>query len=272
MKKSFFLMIFLSFYFLSQSVQAAPYDYVCDSRENTVCSECPPRACDYRTDYVKDGCSENNCLFDQVLIDCLFAGLYNNICINLECGNAGIADAHKCEMKPDLDSVCVNVDSKSYGWVDNTEPFSCTCYETQTAGRNQYNNKDAGTFCRKDGYDGECKNGVCETIITPTTCITPCIDGTPCEPPTCSDTYPGQRCVDNGLGVGELVVDTINCPITACTKCSDNTAVGACSSANPGKKCSEVNGVCSLYTDSNCATTVCSSKNNAQCTSITIPN
>ncbi|MFZ3077487.1 MAG: hypothetical protein WA139_03470 [Candidatus Aenigmatarchaeota archaeon] len=61
------------------------------------------------------------------------------------------------------------------------------------------------------------------------------------------NSYNGETGVDCG---GGGCADCAVTPPPTCTSCSDSTLVGACNSA--GQRCSLVDNVCSLWTDSSC--------------------
>jgi len=207
MKKYFLLLaVFILFFYLSQS--ALPLDYKCDSKPNVICAECAS-ACDYI--WVCPGDSEPcnpTCPTGTVFVDdgaFIIGSIY---CKNLVCGDAGVASGNTCVQQSSLDSSCVNVAPKTYGWTDNTVPFSCTCYDTPSATINQYTKKADGTVCTKDGKPSTCKTGICQTPVCS------CDSGaTPCG--SCSAISSGQFCEDVG-GAGKLK-PSLKCPLCAKT-------------------------------------------------------
>ncbi len=168
------LAIFISFFYLFQNVNAL--DYKCDSRPNgffNFCGECPPKTCS--TELRTSPCISSSCPSGTVLVDCPLRAdnLYQRSCINLECGDAGVASGNTCIQGSLFDSSCVNTVSKTYGWTDTASGWpSCTCSETQSTTVNQYNKKADGADCTKDGKSGKCDtSGRC--ITPPTTCTSP---------------------------------------------------------------------------------------------------
>ncbi len=173
--------IFFSLFLLFQTVNAElttdpskatteALKYFCDSRPNSVlsgCSECA-RTCDY-TKGLTSPCKASDCRAGTVFVDCYPANIlfftvgYRLNCINLQCGDAGVPSGNTCVQQSSLDSSCVNVAPKTYSWVDNTKPLSCDCVFTNAATITQYNKKDDGTDCTKDGVSGKCNTlGKCE--------------------------------------------------------------------------------------------------------------
>lgn len=212
MKKSFFLMIFLSFYFLSQFVQAAPYDYICDSRLNydvSYCDECTTPNC-----YAKSTTLSFDkvvCPSGKVLVDCYDNPVYGDrlthpytyACIDLQCGDGGIVSGTTCIQDPSLDSNCLDSTTHRYGWTDNTKPWSlspCKCYPTYVSEAERIMKKANGATCTaSDGNLGECTDGKCTTA--PALCTTPDTykEKTLCENAACiwcaAPNTPKDKCV-----------------------------------------------------------------------------
>lgn len=243
MKKSFFLMVFLYFYFLSQSAQAAPYDYLCDSRPNdplSLCQECAPK-CDYT--YLESTSAQCNtaCPAGTILVDCNYVAMWHANCITLHCGDAGIPSGNTCIQDSSLDSSCLDSTTHRYGFTDNTAPLSCTCYPDFSLGSeaDRIMKKVDGTVCTKNGNPGQCTKGKC---ITGLPLPTACPDGTP--EGSCCSAYPGKKCTNTG----GYYVCTTNASCSTCTDSDANLTNGGIDIYKAGTCKDTAGGLCDAST------------------------
>ncbi len=245
MGRYFLLLVFLiSILYYSQDASAG----YCDSRPNSMfglCQECAPE-CDYRWSTTGVPCTLT-CPAGTVLVDNPPPFACSIACVKLHCGSAGVEAGNTCIQDPSLDSSCVDTSSQPYGWADNTVPFSCDCYFTDTTTINRYDKKPDGTACTKVGVpSGSCENGKCKAIITPPTA---CPDGTPVG--SCCTDPPATKCVSDAQGI--RCISDPNCPTCMDDDGLNTAVVGTCKD-NAGGLCDASTGGCKDSCASNGAT------------------
>lgn len=233
----FLMILFSSFLLLSTSAQALDlscqpdFDAAggnCQGGDNNFCSgNCGDNCnayqcwhcttdCNYSYEYqlevyeVRDGALCNNYLYHET--EC-----YN---LSGECGDAGVAQNHDCEMKSVCDSECVNVTSRSIGvTADTGTPLFCSCDDFHKGTVNEYVSAHETESCTVGGEDGICQSCVCSLVIDE---CSDYVNQTECtnDPanlnctwcPNCSD----HKFIDDPPGEGVCINDTEPCPNRSC--------------------------------------------------------
>ncbi len=140
-------------------------------------------------------------------------------CKPLDCTGCQVAENYQCVTKPRPPSTpnCCSRPCIEGGLAGSYSAslFDQTCYDLTNIDNDANNCGTCGNICTGGKV---CTSGSCacpdgtewsaleNKCVTPT--CTPCLDGTFCEPPTCSIATPGNRCVANPItNYGELKAD-----------------------------------------------------------------